>query len=152
MPKVTLDLVTDANRRDVIALAVNEEQKAFVATNRRSLDQAAADPGAWPRAIVANGTPVGFIMLHDETLKAVPEEPGYIYLWRMMVDQRYQGLGYGADAIRLVVNYARTRPDATRIVASYIEGEASAAGFYKKLEFRKTGQIVGGETEIELIL
>lgn len=152
MSEITLAPVTDENEADVIALAVREDQKSYVASNQRSLEQAEADDGAWPRAILADGVPVGFVMLHDETLLEEPEVAGYIYLWRMMIDARHQGKGYGSEAMKAVADYARTRPDATRIVSSYVEGDHSAAGFYERVGFKKTGEIVGGETEIELIL
>lgn len=152
MSEITLAPVTDENEADVIALAVSEDQKSYVASNQRSLEQAEAADGAWSRAILADGVPVGFVMLHDETLLEEPEAPGYIYLWRMMIDARHQGKGYGSEAMKAVADYARTRPEATRIVSSYVEGDHSAAGFYERVGFTKTGEIVGGETEIELIL
>lgn len=152
MPEITLVPVSEENEHAVIELSVKEAQRHNVADNARSLSQGREDEGAWIRVIMADGEPVGFIMMHDETLRAEPEQPGYIYLWRMMIDQRYQGLGYGAAAMKAAADYARSRPGATEIMASFVDNEQSAGGFYERLGFEKTGNMVGGEVEIRLIL
>ena len=61
----------------------------MVANNAVSIAQAHFEPCAWFRGIYANETPVGFIMLYDD-----PDEPAY-FLWRLLVAEEYQGLGYG---------------------------------------------------------
>ena len=41
-----------------------------------------------------------------------PETPEY-FLWRFMIDARYQSLGFGRQALELVIDHVRTRPSAT---------------------------------------
>ena len=89
--------------------------------------------------IYAGEIPVGFVMLHDE-----PAERKY-YLWRFMVDQRYQGLGYGARALNQIIEYVRTRPGAHELLTSVVPGEGSPGPFYEKLGFTYTGDIDEGE-------
>lgn len=143
---VTLRPVTDENFRDVINLSVSDLQKQFVASNVYSLAQAYVNPEAWVRAIYAGEAPVGFLMLADE-----PEIPEY-FLWRFMIDARYQGRGYGRRAIELLVDYVRTRPEATELLVSYEQGEGGPEPFYRKLGFEPTGEVIDGEMVARLVL
>jgi len=144
---VTLEPVTGANRAAVIALLVDEAQRAFVASNEISLAQAETDPGAWYRSVCADGIPVGFVMLHDETLCEEPNPRGMVFLWRMMIDRHYQGMGFGRRAIGLLIAHARTRPDATRLYTSWREEPGNAARFYEKPGFETTGTDEHGEVQ-----
>ena len=101
--QIKLAPIDDTNREAVLALSVREDQP-FVAPNDVSLRQAAETeaeaPGvARPFAIYADDTLVGFCMFafnpEDED-----EEDRY-YLWRFMIDQRYQNMGYGQAALPL---------------------------------------------------
>ena len=103
---MTLRSVTSANVYAVLRLRTTKDQEKFVATNAASLAEAAYNRRAWPRAIYADETPVGFVMLYDD-----PDKAEY-FLWRLMVDQRYQRLGFGRRALELVIDYVRSRPNA----------------------------------------
>src|SRR5688572_19517818 len=110
---VTLREITKENLREIFRLKVSPEQDRFVAPNAVSIAQAYFDRDvAWFRAIYAGDTPVGFVMLHDE-----PAERKY-YLWRFMVDHRYQGRGYGARALNQIIEYVRQRPGAHELLTS----------------------------------
>lgn len=143
---VTLREVTDDNVEDVIALSVSDAQTEFVAPNVKSLAQAFATTKVWVRAIYADDQPVGFVMLSDDT-----EKPRY-YLWRYMIDHRYQGLGFGKRALDLVHDYVRGRPGGDRIFLSYVPAEGGPEGFYKGLGYTDTGRVHGGEVEAVLEL
>lgn len=137
---VSLREVTKENLQSVLTLRVAPEQERFVAPNAVSLAQAYFDREiAWFRAIYADETPVGFVMLEDQ-----PEKPSY-HLWRFMVDQRFQGMGFGARALELLVEHVRTRPGATRLTTSCVPGEGSPGPFYEKLGFAYTGEEDDGE-------
>lgn len=77
---VTLREITDTNRVDVIGLSVAPEQTAFVDGVADSLAEAAATPEArpWFRAIYADETPVGFVMVTDGVPRGHPEFVGPI--------------------------------------------------------------------------
>ena len=53
----------------------------------------------------------------------------------MMIDQRYQRMGFGRRAIRLVLAHARSRPGVEKLHTSYWRGEGSPETFYEKLGF-----------------
>jgi len=143
---VTLREVTAETFPDVIDLSVSEAQKRFVAPNVYSLAQAYVNPEAWVRAIYAGETAVGFLMLADE-----PEVPEY-FLWRFMIDERYQGRGYGRRAAELLIDYVRTRPDATELLVSYEQSEGGPEPFYRGLGFEPTGEVIDGEMVARLDL
>lgn len=143
---VTLREVTNDNLRQLLKLDVAEAQRHFVASNAVSLAQAHFEPYAWYRAIYAADAPVGFVMLYDQPYKAT------YFLWRLMVDARYQGRGYGHQAMQQAIAYVRTRPGATQLKVSYVPGPGSPQSFYQKLGFADTGEVDEGEIVMALPL
>jgi diamine N-acetyltransferase len=138
--EVTLREITRETVRSICNLKVAPEQERFVATVAISIAEAHFEPEhAWFRAIYAGATPVGFLQLWDD-----PVEPDY-YLWRFLIDHRYQGRGYGRRALALLVDHVRTRPNARVLRLSYEPGEGSPADFYHKLGFVDTGEVMDGE-------
>lgn len=142
---VTLREITPETVNAILALSVRDSQRHLVASNERSLAQAHFEAAAWFRAVYADEEPVGFVMLHDESLRAEPREPGYLVLWRMMIDGRFQGMGFGGKAMQLIIAHARTRPNVTRLRTSWRQEEGNAGGFYLKLGFTPTGADQDGE-------
>jgi diamine N-acetyltransferase len=143
---VSLREVTGDTVRHIIRLKVKPDQTSFVADNATSIAQAHFEPKAWFRAIYADETPVGFVMLFDD-----PEGPEY-YLWRLMIDGRYQHLGYGRRAMQQLIDYVRSRPNATELLTSYVPGEGSPEPFYTSLGFANTGEVDDGENVMRLVL
>jgi diamine N-acetyltransferase len=131
---VSLREVTADTVRAICNLEVAPWQERYVAPNTRSIAQAHFAPDlAWFRAIYADETPVGFLMLSDE-----PDEPRY-FLWRFMIDARYQRHGYGRQALELLVAHVRTRPGARELLVSCVPGEGSPCPFYERFGFVYTG-------------
>jgi diamine N-acetyltransferase len=93
---VSLREITSESLRPILRLKVFPEQEKYVASNAVSIAQAYFHrDNAWFRAIYADETPVGFLMLDDR-----PDEASY-FLWRFMIDARYQKFGYGKRALEL---------------------------------------------------
>ena len=143
---ISLREVTADTVRAIIRLKVKPTQTHFVAENATSIAQAYFEPKAWFRAIYADETPVGFVMLFDD-----PEKPEY-FLWRYMIDRRYQGMGFGRQALRQVIDYVRGRPGATEMLLSYVPAEGSPEPFYARLGFVNTGAVEDGENVMRLAL
>ena len=118
-----------------------------VAPNAVSLAQAHFSPEAWFRAIHAGDELVGFVMLYDYTLAESPEEREF-FLWRLMIDHRHQGKGYGHLAVERLVEHVRSRPAAERLLVSHVKEAERLARFYQSLGFRYTGK----EDEGELVM
>ncbi len=153
-PNVSLREITPANRAAIEALTVTAEQSEYVAGVAASLVEAAETPDAcpWYRAVYVDDTPVGFVMISDGITVDNPDYLGPYFLWRLLVDQRHQGRGYGTAALGLVVEYLRTRPDARVLITSCVQGPASPIGFYLRQGFRATGGVHDGELVLELDL
>lgn len=143
---VTLRPVTAETVRVICNLRTTAAQERFVAPNAVSIAQASFQPRAWFRAIYAGEDPVGFVMLDLE-----PEKPEYS-VWRFMIAEGHQGRGYGAAAIRLVIEHVRPMPGARELLLSYGPGEGSPEGFYRKLGFLPTGEVADGEIVMRLEL
>ena len=108
---VSLREVTASTVREVTELHVAPAQSRYVATNAVSIAQAYFHrEEAWFRSIHAGNLLVGFAMLRDQTLMDSPTRPLGLSLWRFMIDHRFQGCGYGHNALQLIVAHSRTRP------------------------------------------
>jgi diamine N-acetyltransferase len=151
---VTLRPVDDNNRAAIVALAVAPDQEQFVDGVAASLREAAAQPAArpWFRAVYAGDTPVGFVMLADGAEPGNGVIPWPHYLWRMLIDQRHQGRGYGRAALDLVVAHLREQPGAETLVTSIVPGDGSPYGFYLRYGFAPTGDFFDHETVLALPL
>ncbi len=118
-----------------------------VAPNAVSIAQAHFAPEAWFRAVHADAELVGFVMLYDPTLVEAPAEREF-FLWRLMIDYRHHGKGFGRAAVERLVDHVRSRPGSQRLLVSHIKGAERLARFYQSLGFRYTGT----EDEGELVM
>ena len=145
---VSLREVTSETVRDILRLSdtLQPPQSHMVAPNAVSIAQAHFEPRAWFRAIYADETPVGFIMLYD-----APEEPTY-FLWRLMIATPHQGKGFGRRAVELLIERVKTRPGATELLVSCGEGDGSPEGFYRTLGFKRNGKMYDDEVGLSLPL
>jgi diamine N-acetyltransferase len=138
---VSLRPIGDDNRTAVEALSVSPAQEQFVSNVPDSLAEAAAEPDgrAMYWAVYSDATPVGFVMISDEV-----GAPGYIsqYLWKLLIDERYQRQGFGTATLDLVVEYFRGRPGVEEMWTSAGQGEGSPIAFYERYGFEQTGEIV----------
>jgi diamine N-acetyltransferase len=140
-PTVTLRPLTDANRDAVLALAVAPEQERFVGSVAGALEDAADYPHAnpWYRVIYADDAPVGFVMLSWNCVPVPGEIIGPWFLWKLLIDRRQQGRGYGGATVRLVASIVR-EAGATELLTSHVEGAGEPRPFYERLGFRPTGE------------
>ena len=83
-------------------------------------------------------------------LRADPDKSDY-YLWRFMIDARYQGRGFGEQALRLIIGHVRGLPGASELSLSYVPGDHAPVAFYRKLGFAETGVEEDGELEMKLV-
>lgn len=144
--KVTLRKITAKTVRTICNLTVSETQKGFVAPNAVSIAQAYFTKKAWFRAIYADATPVGFVMLAENPKR------GQYYLWRFMIDTKHQGKGYGQKALELIIKRVKKNPKAKALYLSTVRAKGSANPFYKKFGFKFTGKMDGIEHIMKLKL
>lgn len=138
---VSLRSVTRETLPSIAALAVTAEQQEFVASNVESISEAYFTPTAWFKAVYAADDAVGFLMVDE----GEGSEAGTYYLWRFMIDARYQGRGYGRAALDLLLMDLRARPNARYITLSHVPGNGVAGALYSSLGFVYTGEVDHGE-------
>ncbi len=134
------------NYLPVLELSVSEEQKKFVATNQYSLAQAYAQPECVPFALYAENKPVGFAMY------CLDADDHQYWIYRLMIDQRHQGKGYGREAMRLLIDRIRGFSDEEHrcIYISFEPENTVAKSLYESLGFLPDGRIEYGEVVYRL--
>jgi diamine N-acetyltransferase len=149
---VTLREITSQTVREICRLSdtLSEAQKRMVAPNAVSIAEAYFCKEAWFRAVYAGEGPVGFIMLYigpDE------DNPGEVehFLWRFMIAGPYQGMGFGRQALQVVIDDIKSQ-GAKVLGTSCGEGEGSPVDFYLGMGFKRTGKMLGDEVGLELEL
>ncbi|MBC7291320.1 MAG: GNAT family N-acetyltransferase [Actinotalea sp.] len=147
---MTLREITEDTVDAVLAVRTTPEQERFVSTVAYSLAEAEAHPegNPWFRAVYADDEPVGFVMLSWEVVPQPPDINGPWFLWKLIIDQRHQGRGYGREVVRQVVELVRAN-GGTELLTSHVPGEGSPAGFYARLGFVPTGEL---DPEGEILL
>lgn len=152
--KISLKKISRSNLELILNLKVKPRQRALIATNAYSIAQAHFTRGVWFRAIYLEDIPIGFVMLRDNSLKHkyISSRDPEIYLWRFMIDGRYQGKGYGKKALELIIEYAKSRPNVKEVTLHHEPAKGNAGEFYKQLGFKYTGKIFNGELEMKLKL
>lgn len=155
--RISVEEVTRANWREALTLAVAPEQQRFVAgvapIAALGLAKAYIRSGGlvWtPSACIAHETDarqmVGFAML-----ATAPEPADDVYLLHFFIDQRFQGRGYGAEALRSLITLAQTTYPQRRAIALTVHPEnARAQRMYVSAGFRPTGEVVDGEPAYRL--
>ena len=143
--KVTLREITPETVRAICWLDVSPSQDGLVAPNAFSIAQAHFYPDAWFRAVYADETPVGFVMLEDphqvaNATQKLHHGETYIGLWRFMIDTRYQKYGYGAQAIKLLLTHAKSR-GAKIMLLSFVPKENNPELFYARMGFARNGEM-----------
>lgn len=137
---VSLRPVTRENWLACAQLQVHPEQQGFVAPNAFSIAESRFYPQAEIRAIYDDETLVGFVMWGED----VDSNPGELWVWRLMVDARYQGQGHARATMGLLLEQW-AREGAPAVYLSYAPANDGAARFYARLGFEQTGRVEGGE-------
>ena len=160
---IHLEKIDWDNYSEVLKLHVSKEQEDYVARNDTSLIHAflAIQDGdkVYAYAIYNDDTAIGFIMMgydddwtgyeHEAWLNSDVykkwEGKKYYFIWRFMIDEKYQRKGYGKEALEKAISFLKTKPngEAEYIILSY-ERENMVAkklyaslGFYEPEEFAK---------------
>ncbi len=115
--QIHLEEITWDNYDKICKLRVTKEQDDYVARNDKSLIHAylAVSQGEikpYPFGIYLGKKPIGFVMIgYNGYEEGDPEFTKDTYfIWRFMIDKRYQGNGYGRQAFQLALDFVRTFP------------------------------------------
>lgn len=139
--------VTKENWKELIRLKVRDDQTHFVASNLYSIAESQfgdEEEGHWnlfPYGIYEGDTPVGFLMYGCNFDH--PKQQAFIQ--RLMVDENYQGKGYGRFGMEKMLELFRAHDRIREIGISYEPENEAARKLYASLGFQETGEISYGE-------
>ena len=141
--------VTKDNWRALVKLQVREDQKHFVASNVYSIAEAQfgydePEGGHWdnyPFGIYDGDIPVGFLMYGYNF--SSPKQQAFIA--RLMVDEKYQGRGYGRFGMKKMLEIFRADKRIKEVGIGYEPGNDVARKLYASLGFVEPGEMLGDE-------
>ena len=151
---MTIELVAidETNKNAVELLEVHDNQKHYIASNKRSLETAESEEYckiARPFAIYADEKLIGFTMFAFEIDSSDPNDR--YWLWRFMIDKNHQGKGYGKAALEKIIDYFKSH-SADHILLSTEEVNKTALSLYHKYHFAETGEMNDDEIVLRLNL
>ena len=131
---IHLEEITPENWRT--PLRVKEEQRSFVSEPNRLLARAYAYRGQNSRAffVMDGDETVGMGLYHD-----CVKLNAYDFS-QLLIDERFQGRGYGKETVRLVLEEMRSGARFPKVVLCYIEGNVAARRLYEGFGFVQTDQ------------
>lgn len=130
---VLLRAVDKNNWLACVALKVAESQETFLPSNLSSIAGAQFYPDSRSRAIYANDDLVGY------ALYGIDETTGLWKIFRLMIDEKSQGKGYGKAAMKLILEDIRQEKAEVVLVRYNLENEI-ARRLYESLGFREIGR------------
>ena len=145
---VALQPVTAENWHALIKLKVRDDQSNFVASNLYSIAESQFsfdEEGHWdlyPFGAYAEDEPIGFVMYCFNYNHSRYQA----FVMRLMVDEKFQGKGYGRDIMDQVLNVFRMNDQIKYVAISYEPHNENARKLYASLGFVEPGEIVDGET------
>jgi len=145
---VVLQPVTAENWNALIKLKVRDDQTSFVASNLYSIAESQfgfEDEGHWdyyPFGAYVGDGPVGFVMYCFN----YGHSRFQAFVMRLMVDERFQGKGYGREIMQQVLDVFRADEQIKNIGISYEPHNEGARKLYAGLGFIEPGEILEGET------
>jgi len=134
-PNVIFIPISNDNELECIDLRPREEQLQLVASNADSLVHATNEITSKAYGIYAEDSMVGFILFDNEAYF-----DGYYWILRFMIDERFQGKGYGKSAIQQVIAKLKNRNDCKEIRVSHVPHNIVANTIYKSCGFQETGE------------
>lgn len=131
--------ITKENFWECIELSVSKEQVDFVTTNAISIAQSKVQPECIPLAVYDNNIMVGFIMY------CIDEDDGEYWIYRMMIDEIYQGKGYGKKTLEKLLEIIKQDDCHNKIFLGVKKENEHAVKLYKRFGFEFNGQEFGKE-------
>lgn len=139
-----LKAITKENWQKAISLRVREDQLKFVASNAVSLAQLNFLENFLAKGIYHGEEMIGF------TLYGIDEDDHEYWIYRMMIDQKHQGKGYGIEAIKLVIDdISNIKEDRHQtITLSYTPTNEHAKHVYEKIGFQEIDGLIIGKEQV----
>lgn len=136
--------IDSENFWDVVKLKVTKEQEEFVASNTFSIAQSKVQPECIPLAVYDDELLVGFMMYCMDT------EDNEYWIFRVMVDAKYQSKGYGRKAMNALIDKLKEDKEHHMVYISFEPHNEWAKALYESLGFRPDGRELNGEIVYKL--
>ena len=140
---------------EILKLGVFDNQKSFVATNNSSIIEAyiaiTENNHVFTFGIYKGDTPIGFLMIGFDVNSGDEGAPkiakGNYNIWRLMIDKKFQGKGFGKKAMDLALEFINNFPCGTAKYCwlSYENENDVARELYKSAGFVETDEKDGDE-------
>ncbi|MFC0186859.1 GNAT family N-acetyltransferase [Fictibacillus aquaticus] len=124
-------------------LELTKEQEDYMEPNAISIAQSKFQPSLKPYTITYEGQTAGFLMFNSE-----PEELDGYWVYRIMIDKKFQGKGIGKKATQLMMDEMQKLPDVKKIVVGYHPENKGAHNLYASLGFVDHGDRFGKEMAV----
>ncbi len=116
---ISLLPVTADNWKACANLALAKHQQNFVPSNLYSIAEAQFYPQARSRAVYANDDLVGY------ALYGIDEATGLWKIFRLMIDEKFQGKGYGKAAMEIMLEDIKQEQAQVVLVRYNLENEVA---------------------------
>lgn len=137
---ITLRDLDKNNWEECIDLKPSEEQRKFMASNLYSIAESKFLLGFDTKAIYNDEEMVGFAMY------GVDPDDGNYWIYRFMIDERFQRRGFGVQGMHLVIEDIRNRKERTDVIMlGYQPDNENARMLYAKVGFVEQGIAPWGE-------
>ena len=135
---IRLTDVTEENWTTLLSLSVRDDQKKYLAPPVGILARAYVyrNCKAKVRVILNDDTVIGLALIREFT-----DEPLGYELQQFMIDQRYQGKGYGSEALTLILNELKAEGHFDHVEVCVKMEDVEAIHLYKKHGFVDIGYI-----------
>lgn len=142
---IVLVPITVQNWETAASLEVDDHQRGFIRSNAWSIAESLYHPELTPLGVYRGGTMVGFLMYGSAT------QDGRAWLFRIMIDKKYQGQGLGKEALERVIHRMRTE-GYSEINIGWDPANEVAEQLYLSHGFEPTGMAEWGEKTARLHL
>lgn len=142
---IRLELVNTENFEEVLQVQLAPQDYRRVASVEYSLAQAwlyREDGHLFPYAVKTGENVVGFVLL------SIQEDKTY-FVWRLLIDKKYQNRGYGKEVIRYILSLAKEDSSCQKVSVNYVIGNHKMRYILEKLGFQSVG-LEGQEMKMEL--
>ena len=142
---IVLIPITVQNWEAAASLEVDEPQQGFIRSNAWSIAESLYHPELRPLGIYRGGTMIGFLMYGSA------EQDGSVWLFRIMIDKKFQGQGLGKEALQRVIRRMRDE-GYTEVNIGWDPANEVAERLYLSQGFEPTGIAEWGEKTARILL
>ncbi len=142
---IVLIPITVQNWETAASLEVDDQQRDFIRSNAWSIAESLYHPELKPFGIYRGGTMVGFLMYGSAA------QDGSAWLFRIMIDRKYQGQGLGKEALERAIRRMRDE-GYTEVNIGWDPENEVAERLYLSHGFEPTGMAEWGEKTARLVL